>query len=106
MRQAEVYGYRPEDSNPCIQRYRRQGRERFLTVPEGRHLVFLPDNTVSSAITATVDSSIWTLDNPLHRHTLSKECRCLVKKSKLNSCYICTVVGKLSRFRRNFPQPA
>ena len=40
MRQAEVYGYRPEDSNPCrgIRRYRRQGRERFLTVPEIRRL--------------------------------------------------------------------
>ena len=40
MRQAEVYGYRPEDSNPCkgIRRYRRQGRERFLTVAEIRRL--------------------------------------------------------------------
>ena len=33
MRQAEAYGYRPEDSNPCsgIKRYRRRGRERFLS---------------------------------------------------------------------------
>ena len=32
MREAEVYGYRPEESNPCrgIQRYRSRGRERFL----------------------------------------------------------------------------
>ena len=36
MRQAEVYGYRPEGSNPCvgIKRYRRQGRERFLSSAE------------------------------------------------------------------------
>ena len=35
-RQAEVYGYRPEGSNPCtgIKRYRRRGRERFLTTDE------------------------------------------------------------------------
>ncbi len=36
MRQAEIYGYRPEGSNPCagIRRYRRKGRERFLSEPE------------------------------------------------------------------------
>ena len=36
MRQAEVYGYRPEGSNPCvgIRRYRRKGRERFLKPDE------------------------------------------------------------------------
>ena len=36
MRQAEVYGYRPEGTNPCvgIKRYRRQGRERFLSTAE------------------------------------------------------------------------
>ncbi|MCY3754913.1 MAG: tyrosine-type recombinase/integrase [Alphaproteobacteria bacterium] len=36
MRQAEIYGYRPEGSNPCtgIKRYRRKGRERFLSEPE------------------------------------------------------------------------
>ncbi len=36
MRQAEVYGYRPEGTNPCagIRRYRRQGRERFLSATE------------------------------------------------------------------------
>ena len=36
MRQAEVYGYRPEGTNPCvgIRRYRRQGRERFLSAAE------------------------------------------------------------------------
>ncbi len=40
MRQAEVYGHRREDSNPCtgIRRYRRQGRERFLSVGEIRRL--------------------------------------------------------------------
>ena len=36
MRQAEIYGYRSEGSNPCvgIRRYRRKGRERFLSGPE------------------------------------------------------------------------
>ena len=36
MRQAVVYGYRPEGTNPCagIKRYRRQARERFLSVAE------------------------------------------------------------------------
>ena len=36
MREAEVYGYRPEGTNPCvgIKRYRRQGRERFLSAAE------------------------------------------------------------------------
>ena len=36
MRQAEVYGYRPEGSNPCtrIRRYREPRRERFLTRAE------------------------------------------------------------------------
>ena len=40
MRQAEVYGYRPEGTNPCtgIKRYRRQGRERFLSMAEVRRL--------------------------------------------------------------------
>ena len=40
MRQAEVYGYRPEGSNPCvgIRRYRRKGRERFLSAEELRRL--------------------------------------------------------------------
>ena len=40
MRQAEVYGYRREGTNPCagIKRYRRQGRERFLSEPEFRRL--------------------------------------------------------------------
>ena len=40
MAQAEVYGYRPENSNPCtgIRRYRRKGRERFLSDAELRHL--------------------------------------------------------------------
>ena len=40
LRQAGVYGYRPEGSNPCsgITRYRRRGRERFLTADEIRRL--------------------------------------------------------------------
>ena len=40
LKQAEVYGYRPEGSNPCtgIKRYRRRGRERFLTNDEIRRL--------------------------------------------------------------------
>ena len=40
MTQAEVYGYRPENSNPCtgIRRYRRKGRERFLSDAELRRL--------------------------------------------------------------------
>ena len=37
---AETYGYRPEGSNPCkgIKRYRRRGRERFLSEQEVRRL--------------------------------------------------------------------
>ena len=40
MRQAEIYGYRPEGSNPCagIRRYRRRERERFLSTEELRRL--------------------------------------------------------------------
>ena len=40
MHQAELYGYRKEGSNPCtgIRRYRRKGRERFLSEPELRRL--------------------------------------------------------------------
>ena len=40
MRQAEVYGYRPEGTNPCvgIRRYRRQGRQRFMSTVEIRRL--------------------------------------------------------------------
>ena len=45
MRQAEIYGYRPEGSNPCagIRRYRRKGRERFLSKPELRRLAQVLD---------------------------------------------------------------
>ena len=41
LRQAEVYGYRPEDSNPCkdIKHYRRRTRERFLSPDEIRRVV-------------------------------------------------------------------
>ena len=40
LREAEVYGYRPEGTNPCagLRRYRRKGRERFLSEPELRRL--------------------------------------------------------------------
>ncbi|MDE0389441.1 MAG: site-specific integrase [Rhodospirillales bacterium] len=40
MREAETMGLRPEGSNPCrgIRRYRRQGRERFLSDDEIRRL--------------------------------------------------------------------
>ena len=40
MREAEEMGLRPEDSNPCrgIRRYRRKGRERFLSDEEIRRL--------------------------------------------------------------------
>ena len=40
MRQAEVYGYRPKNSNPCgrIRRYRQLRRERFLAPDEMRRL--------------------------------------------------------------------
>ena len=40
MKCAETYGYRPEGSNPCrgIRRYRRRGRERFLSEEEVRRL--------------------------------------------------------------------
>ena len=45
MRQAEIYGYRPEGSNPCtgIRRYRREGRERFLSASELRRLARVLD---------------------------------------------------------------
>ena len=40
MRQAEIYGYRMENSNPCtgVRRYRPPARERFLTTDETRRL--------------------------------------------------------------------
>ena len=46
MRQAELYGYRPEGSNPCagIRRYRRKGRERFLSEPELHRLARVLDS--------------------------------------------------------------
>ena len=46
MGQAELYGYRPEGSNPCtgIRRYRRKGRERFLSEPELRRLALVLDS--------------------------------------------------------------
>ncbi len=46
MRQAELYGWRPEDSNPCtgIRRYRRKGRERFLSETELHRLARVLDS--------------------------------------------------------------
>jgi len=46
MRQAELYGYRPEGSNPCagIRRFRRKGRERFLSELELRRLAWILDS--------------------------------------------------------------
>ena len=40
MRQGEIYGHRPDESNPCtrIRRYRERRRERFLTPEEMRRL--------------------------------------------------------------------
>ena len=40
MKEAELLGYRPEGSNPCrgLRRYRRKGRERFLSDEELRRL--------------------------------------------------------------------
>ena len=40
MQQAEVWGYRPENGNPCagIRRYRQGRSERFLTPEEYRRL--------------------------------------------------------------------
>lgn len=40
LREAEIHGHRPEGSNPCsgVRRYRRRGRERFLTPEELREL--------------------------------------------------------------------
>ena len=48
LRQAEVYGYRPEGSNPCtgIKRYRRRNRERFLNNDEIRRLSRVLDKKV------------------------------------------------------------
>lgn len=47
LRQAETYGYRPKNSNPCgrIRRYRQSRRERFLAPSEMRRL----GQTLSSA---------------------------------------------------------
>ncbi len=44
--QAELYGYRLEGSNPCtgIRRYRRKGRERFLSMQELHHLARVLDD--------------------------------------------------------------
>ena len=57
MRQAEVYGYRLEGSNPCkgIRRYRRRERERFLSPKELQRLTqALERHTVSYPMETTV----------------------------------------------------
>ena len=50
LRQAEVYGYRQEGSNPCLgmRRYRTKGRERFLSGEELRRLARTLDRHESS----------------------------------------------------------
>ena len=50
LRQAEVYGYRPEGSNPCtgIKRYRRRNRERFLSDDEIRRLSRILDKELAN----------------------------------------------------------
>ena len=49
FRQAEVYGYRPDGSNPCtgIKRYRRRNRERFLNDNEIRRLSRVLDKKIA-----------------------------------------------------------
>ena len=49
LRQAEVYGYRAQGSNPCIgiKRYRRRNRERFLDDDEIRRLSLVLDNRLA-----------------------------------------------------------
>ena len=49
LRQAEVYGYRPEGSNPCtgIKRYRRRNRDKFLNDDEIRRLSRVLDKKVA-----------------------------------------------------------
>ena len=46
LKQAEIYGYRLDGSNPCtgIKRYRRCGRERFLTADEMHRLSHVLDH--------------------------------------------------------------
>ena len=50
LRQAEVYGYRPEGSNPCagVKRYRRRDRERFLNHDEIRRLSRVLDKRLAN----------------------------------------------------------
>ncbi|MYA89890.1 MAG: tyrosine-type recombinase/integrase [Boseongicola sp. SB0662_bin_57] len=56
MREAETLGHRPEGSNPCvnIRRYRRRGRERFLSREEtrrlGRTLAMHEGETLAAAV--------------------------------------------------------
>jgi len=56
MREAETPGFRPEDTNPCgnIRRYRRRGRERFLSLGETRRLGRTPGMHEGEAMAAAV----------------------------------------------------
>ena len=57
MRQAEIYGYRMDNSNPCtgVRRYRPRARERFLTTDETRGLgAALAAREVDSPVPAAV----------------------------------------------------
>ena len=57
LREAEVYGYRTNNSNPCagLRRYRRRGRERFLSVEEIRRLgALLLEQEVDEELPAAV----------------------------------------------------
>ena len=57
LRQAEIYGHRLEDSNPCtgVRRYRRRGRKRFLTLDEIRRLgVALAAQEATASLPAAV----------------------------------------------------
>ncbi|MCY4439896.1 MAG: tyrosine-type recombinase/integrase [Deltaproteobacteria bacterium] len=55
LRQAEVYGYRPEGSNPCtgIKRYRRRNRERCLNDDEIRRLSRALDKRLAKQLLLT-----------------------------------------------------
>ena len=59
LRQAEIYGYRPEGSNPCtgIKRYRRRNRERFLNDNEIRRLSHCLDQEAFKAASVDRDCS-------------------------------------------------
>ncbi len=51
LREAEIFGHRPPDSNPCVglRRYREQARERFLSLAEAHRLGATLDRRQKSA---------------------------------------------------------